>query len=363
MRRGGWAGAVVSIALAVQLGTIGAASAVAQPSTVTLQFPGAKVAGDPVVMVATVASGIGPAPTGSVVFSDSGQRLAEAPLQDGTAELHSGLRRAGSHTLTVTYGGDDSHAPAAVTETVTLQLHPIWLELRPGAMSGACDAPDAGGPRSKGCYTKSAAGEAMSFTAVLSTAVSGAPSYYIPAGPIRFSANGHELAVMPLYGTTTVWTPTVLPPGMNVITASIAGDETFNPAYAEVRHFYAAGGSAAPTGTPPQMTGTSAPTTAHKSSSATTSTQHVAGAARNETVDAVVPTTSAPRSDRTSDIGLARPLTSRAPERAHGPLVAEVAASALLGAVLLMLARRRLEAPSTRAGLPETATEHGHVDS
>lgn len=68
---------------------------------------GAAVYGQPVTFTATVAGvPAGSAPTGSVTFLDGGNTLATVPLSAGTASFSAAMLSAGTHGITVTYGGD-----------------------------------------------------------------------------------------------------------------------------------------------------------------------------------------------------------------------------------------------------------------
>lgn len=94
------------------VGTVTGVSSASNPSTY----------GQSVTLTATVANaapGVA-APTGSVVFKDGSTVLGSAPLTDGTASVTVEGLAAGSHDVTASYAGDESHA--ASTSPVLTQV-------------------------------------------------------------------------------------------------------------------------------------------------------------------------------------------------------------------------------------------------
>ncbi len=86
-------------------------------TTVVSAFPNPSVYGQPVTFAATVAAGqpgVG-VPTGTVTFSDGGTLLGSAPLEDGVAIFTDSALEAGTHQLTVVYGGDNVNFAASTT--------------------------------------------------------------------------------------------------------------------------------------------------------------------------------------------------------------------------------------------------------
>ena len=80
--------------------------------------------GQPVEFTATVAApaGVTVIPTGTVTFTDNGQELGTAGLQNGAAELTTAFTVAGSHQIVADYSGDANFQPEQsqpFTETIT----------------------------------------------------------------------------------------------------------------------------------------------------------------------------------------------------------------------------------------------------
>lgn len=63
----------------------------------------------PVTLTATVASGAGTQPTGSVSFFDGTTLLGTQPLANGTASYSTSTLTSGSHTISASYGGDSNY--------------------------------------------------------------------------------------------------------------------------------------------------------------------------------------------------------------------------------------------------------------
>lgn len=170
--------------------------------------------GDSVTLTATVvsATGSGATPTGSVSFSQDGNVLGSANLQnDGTAALTTSTLPAGTDQIIGTYSGDSAYstsASAPLTETVARSSSAV--ETTTSLVSSAPSA---------------TSGVSVTFTATVAPATSGAA----PTGTVSFSENGTALGSSPLGsdGTASFSTST-LAVGSEPIVATYGGDSLYD---------------------------------------------------------------------------------------------------------------------------------------
>lgn len=103
--------------------------------TTLTSSPNPAAAGQTVVFTAVVGSSTGHLPNGSVTFSDGGTSLAVAPLNgSGMASYNTSSFSAGVHTITASYGGDQSFNASTSHLTQTI----IASAGGGGGGSGAC---------------------------------------------------------------------------------------------------------------------------------------------------------------------------------------------------------------------------------
>ncbi|MEY2423999.1 MAG: hypothetical protein QOI95_4066 [Acidimicrobiaceae bacterium] len=100
----------------------------------------------PITLAASIASGSGGTPTGSVTFFDGTRQVGRATVNAaGQALVTTGALKVGARTITAVYSGDGSHSPAtssAITQQVRSRTTAYWFK------SGARDYIGAGGTAS-----------------------------------------------------------------------------------------------------------------------------------------------------------------------------------------------------------------------
>lgn len=170
--------------------------------------------GDPVTFTATVVSagGSGATPTGSVSFSQNGNVLGSANLQnDGTAAFTTSNLPVGTDQIIATYSGDTVYSTGAsspLTETVARSANAV--ETTTTLVSSAPSA---------------VSGGSVTFTATVTPATPGAA----PTGTVSFSENGTALGSAPLGSAgTAAFSTSTLPVGSDPIVATYDGDGLYD---------------------------------------------------------------------------------------------------------------------------------------
>lgn len=164
--------------------------------------------GQTVVLTADLAMSSGSAvPTGTVTFLDGSTTLGTATLSNGAASLAVSTLLTGTHTITFRYSGDSVYAAATSASTaVTVGSYTatkVALTILPAQPNGGY-----------------AYGTKLTATATVS-ATSGTPT-----GSIIFSLDS-QVQTVSLTGTTATLNLTP-PAGNHVLTASYAGDSTYD---------------------------------------------------------------------------------------------------------------------------------------
>ncbi len=102
--------------------------------------------GQPVILTVQieVPSGVTATPTGTVNFTDGGQNIGAAPVQEGIALFTAQLTGAGDHVIVADYSGDANFAPASgppfvehitADDVFTLSVSPSLITQHAGAAS------------------------------------------------------------------------------------------------------------------------------------------------------------------------------------------------------------------------------------
>jgi len=160
----------------------------------------------PVTFTATVAGESG-AVTGAVAFTAAGKLLGISTLIGGEAALSTTLRT--SSTVTAQYYGDLNNFPNIST---ALLQNMVYRSLTTLTVSSS--------------MKPSIFGQAITLTATVKAGT-------VPDGAlITFKRGVTVLAAIPLSGGSASFTTSALPPGVNVIVVSYAGDPFFYPATA-----------------------------------------------------------------------------------------------------------------------------------
>jgi hypothetical protein len=173
----------------------------------------ATTTGASVTFTATIASatGSGPVPTGTVIFTQDGNTLGSSSvLPNGTAALTTSVLPAGADHITATYGGDSNYTGSAsspLTETITPPANAIatMTALQATAPSVAPGSP-------------------VTFTATVVPGSAG-PA---PTGIVIFTENGSTLGSAPVQsnGIATLSTSS-LDAGSDSIVAAYGGDAVY----------------------------------------------------------------------------------------------------------------------------------------
>jgi hypothetical protein len=160
-----------------------------------------------VTLTATVSSGTGTTPTGSVKFMDGTTLLGTSALNaNGIAAFSTTTLSVGTHNITAVYGGDNNFG----TSTSPLLSQVVQKATTSTAVSSSLNP--------------STVNQSVTFTAKLSWSVTGTPTGTVTwldgTNPIGSSAvNGSGVATFPI-STLTV--------GTHSITAAYLGDSNFN---------------------------------------------------------------------------------------------------------------------------------------
>ncbi len=168
--------------------------------------------GQAVTFTATVSGGMLTSPTGTVSFYDGTTLLGTVALTPGmmgaTASFTSSGLALGSHQITAVYNGDDTYAGSTstpLTQTVQQAVTMTWAS---------------------SSQNYSALGQAVTFTAMVSGMMGGAPT-----GTVSFYDGdillGTGTLTPGMMGTTASFTTAGLASGSHQIAAVYSGDDTF----------------------------------------------------------------------------------------------------------------------------------------
>ncbi|MBB5059108.1 uncharacterized protein (DUF2141 family) [Granulicella aggregans] len=162
--------------------------------------------------VVTPASGAG-TPTGSVTFNDGPASLSSAMLDtSGKAALSTAILAVGSHSITASYGGDASFSSSvSAAFTVTVASAPSTPATSTTTLTASA--------------SPVTAGQSVTLTA---TVAGPSGNTAIPTGTVSFLNGSTSIGSGVLDGTgKATLTTTVLPSGIDTITASYAGTASF----------------------------------------------------------------------------------------------------------------------------------------
>ncbi|MEO8433080.1 MAG: Ig-like domain repeat protein [Acidobacteriota bacterium] len=162
--------------------------------------------GQPVTFTASVTGPAGPAPTGTVTFSDGVALLGTAALDaSGNASLTISKLATGGHTIQASYSGDANRFPSSAP--------PLAQTISSGSSTSLNSSPN-----------PSRLAQPVTFTAVVSSS-SGSPT-----GTVRFLEGAQVLATASIGpGGQASTTLSGLAIGGHSVTASYGGDATFPP--------------------------------------------------------------------------------------------------------------------------------------
>ena len=182
---------------------------VAQASTTTTVVSSANpsVFSQPITFTATVstAPGLG-TPTGTVTFLDGGVSIGTGTLAGGTATFTTAALSLATHTITVSYSGDNNFqgsSSAALSQTVNQ-----------GATSTTVTS----------SANPSVFGQSVTFT---TTVAASAPAAGTPTGTVTFLDGGVSIGTGTLAGGTATFTTAALSLATHTITVSYSGDNNF----------------------------------------------------------------------------------------------------------------------------------------
>jgi hypothetical protein len=182
----------------------------AAPTSTTLTSSlNPSVFGNSVTFTAAVALGGGSGiPTGSVSFFDGSTFLNAAPLNGASIATYTiSTLTAGSHSITASYSGDSNFLAS--------QSNPITQSVSQAGTSTTL---------SSSSFPSSVYGQLVAFTATVSSS-SGVGT---PTGLVQFQIdNGNPVGVGLSGAGTATYSPSSLPVGTHVVTATYAGDSNF----------------------------------------------------------------------------------------------------------------------------------------
>ena len=167
------------------------------------------VYGQTVTFTATVSAGApgSGTPTGTVTFDDGGMAIGTGTLSGGVATLSTTFFVVGSHSITVSYGGDSSFtgsSSAALSETVNLSASSTVVTVSPNS---------------------SLYGEPLMLTATVSAT---APGSGMPTGTVIFTQGANVLGTGTLAnGTVSISSSVAIAVGTDTIKAAYSGDSSF----------------------------------------------------------------------------------------------------------------------------------------
>ena len=173
-------------------------------TTVVSASPSSPVVGEQIDYTATVSDPGGPAPTGTVTFTNGNSTLcAEVPLSGGTAACYQTYQSTGLETITASYAGDGGTKPSSGQSSVTIGQATSTTSVSPSTTT-----PVVGQPVT---YTS---------TVAVEPADTSGPA---PTGSVTFTSGATTLCVVPLSATVTC-TETYQAPGNETVIASYSGD-------------------------------------------------------------------------------------------------------------------------------------------
>jgi len=163
--------------------------------------------GEQITFTATVTANIATVrnPSGAVSFADGATILGSAPLSNGTATFNSSSLTAGSHTITVQYGGDPYFGASAATlgQLVDQAATTTTLKASPNP---------------------AAVGQSITFTATVAAVSPGAGS---PTGTVNFTDGATTIGTATVSAGTATFSIATLTLGSHTMVASYGGDPNF----------------------------------------------------------------------------------------------------------------------------------------
>jgi large repetitive protein len=174
------------------------------PATTTLTAPAASVYGAPITLSASV-TGPGGTPSGTVTFLDGTTALGTAKLITGSATLSGLILAGGSHSLTVTYGGD--------------------LVFMPSTSGASSLAVSTATPAT--IVSSSPTTVAVGGTSAFSATVTGIAGAAIPTGQVVFTDGTTNLGTATLSAGKAGFTGTLATAGTRTINACFGGDGNY----------------------------------------------------------------------------------------------------------------------------------------
>jgi len=174
------------------------------PGTLTLTAP-AVIAYGSGTLTAALAAGT-PA-TGSITFLENNTTLVTTPLSTNSATFSTASLTTGPHTLTATYSGDLTHAPAqSAALSLTITSAPTVITLTPSA-------------------TSLTFGQPATFSTHTASTTTGTPT-----GTVVFLDNTFPIATTPLTASgDATYTTATLSPSVHTISAAYSGNTNFAP--------------------------------------------------------------------------------------------------------------------------------------
>ena len=171
------------------------------------------VYGSSVTLTATVKSSISGTPTGTVRFLSGSTLLGSEPLSGGSASISTKTMAEGHDSITAVYSGDPTYATstsAALAESVT---------------------PDATTTKISSSLNPASYGNAVTFTATVTSAVAGE----IPSGSVSFLSGSIALGSATLNSSgVAAFTTSKLPEGASSISARYTGVTDFSASSSSV---------------------------------------------------------------------------------------------------------------------------------
>jgi hypothetical protein len=161
--------------------------------------------GQSVMFTATVTSGMGGTPTGTVTFKNGSSLLGQAPLSGGMASLSTSTLTASTHTITAVYNGDLTHG-----SSTSPPLSQVVNKASTILSLGSSQNP-------------SMMGQAVTFAATVTSTTSGTPT-----GNVTFKDGSATLGTMALSGGAASLTTSTLSLGNHTIMATYKGSANFN---------------------------------------------------------------------------------------------------------------------------------------
>jgi len=190
---------------AVLTQTVNSAKTTATQTTLTSSLNPSLI-GQPVNLTATV-SGSGGTPTGTVTFKDGSTVIVSGvALTGGMATYQDPSLSAGTHSLTAVYSGDSNYSSSN-----SAKLSQTVYSSSPATTTKLTSSPNPSAP-----------GQAVTFTATVTTSGPGTPS-----GIVTWWDGTTELGSFALNGNSASLTTSTLSLGTHSITANYGGDAVF----------------------------------------------------------------------------------------------------------------------------------------